>query len=290
MATADRLRYYAFWGGFYTSGAPKLKAFFEELLRPTNQSCDIHSVFHVNTKPLRDGTEGSGRVVAQYSGEPFYDFTDKFDLNLIMEPDDKAKRIVWCPLFSIGSYENNYWPRYSVPRVLTPKKRFCAFIVSNPRAEIRNRFFEKLSEYKHVDSCGLAMNNCGFTAPFDGYLEFLSQFKFMICFENTSSSHYITEKLHNAYLGGTIPIYWGCTNAKTWLNPNAFLQLEDDSEAGMDRLIERIIELDQDDTKYAAMHAELLLPNGEIPYEMRMETMQAKIVDIVGDGSVTSSG
>lgn len=289
MTSRDKFRYYAFWNGFYSSGAATLKAFFEELLRPVNKPIDIHSVFDIHKKTdLRSGVPENG-LVTQFSGEPFYDAPEKFDLNLIMEPDDKARRIVWCPLFSIGSYENNYWPLYAVPRPLTPKRRFCAFIVSNPRAHLRNRFFQKLSAYKHVDSCGMALNNCGFTAPFEGYLDFLSQFKFMICFENTSSSHYITEKLHNAYLGGTIPIYWGCTNAKTWLNSKAFLQLEDDSEAGMDALIQRIVELDQDDDKYAAMHAEVLLPNGEIPYDMRLETMQAKIVDIVGNGSVVST-
>lgn len=273
--------FYGFWSGFYASGATKLKAFFYELLKDAisgGKRVEIHSVFHVNKALIR---KREGTLVTQYSGEPFYDPPERFDLNLIMEPDDKAKKIVWCPLFSIGSYENNYWPLYWTPRVLKPKRRFCAFIVSNPRATIRNRFFEKLSAYKHVDSCGSAMNNCGFTAPFEGYLEFLQQFKFMICFENTSSSHYITEKLHNAWLGGTIPIYWGCTNAKLWLNGKAFLQLEDDSEEAMDKLVQRIVELDQNEGEYEAMFNELLLPSKEIPLEMRMETMQKKFVEIV---------
>lgn len=267
--------YYGFWSAFY-HGGQSLREFLEGLLLSTKKHVEIHSVFPVNTKPATiEGRED--RLVAQFSGEPNYHDPSKFDVNLIMEPTNIEKRIVWCPLFSIGSYESNYWPLYWTPRPAVPKKRFCAFVVSNPNAYVRNKFFHKLSQYKHIDSCGSAMNNVGFCAPREGYLNFLQQFKFMICFENTSTSHYITEKLHNAYLGGTIPIYWGCTNANKWLNSKAFLQLDNDTEEAMDALVRKIIELDQDDAKYAAMHDELLLPDGKIPDDMRVETMRAHV-------------
>lgn len=270
--------YFGFWPAFY-NGGKTLRAFLESLLT-SNNPVEVHSVFHVNKK-YPEKHPDKPKTIVQFSGEPFYDDPATFDVNLIMEPTDISKKIVWCPLFSVGSYELNYWPLYWTPRPMLPKRRFCAFVVSNPRAHVRNKFFEKLSAYKHIDSCGSAMNNCGFCAPREGYLEFLQQFKFMICFENTSSSHYITEKLHNAYLGGTIPIYWGCTKAKEWLNGKAFLQLEDDSDEAMDRLIKHIIELDQDDAKYAAMHQELLLPQKEIPRVMSIETMQQHVCEVL---------
>lgn len=271
------IEYYAFWQGFYNSGAKSLKAFFEAILSG-DRKYELHSVFPLCNRKLTPPNEGV--IKAHFSGEPFSDPPDGFDLNLVMEEDSREKKIVFCPLFAIGSYEHNYWPLYWTPRVYEPKKktRFCAFVVSNRDAKIRNRFFEKLSAYKRVDSCGLAMNNCGgFCAPREGYLEFLSQYKFMICFENTSKPYYITEKLHNAYLGGTIPIYWGCTNAKTWFNQNAFLQLEDTSEEAMDALIAKIIELDNDEEKYRNVFEELLLPSQEIPHDFRIETMRSKV-------------
>ena len=76
------------------------------------------------------------------------------------------------------------------------------------------------------------MNNTGIIAPRDEeeYMRFLQQFKFMICFENTASPNYLSEKILNAWIGGTIPIYWGAANSIKWLNPKAFLYLEDDSD------------------------------------------------------------
>lgn len=280
-----KIEYYAFWSGFYHDipETAKFCALFEQLFEHSPKPLvHIHSVFPENGGPIR---RDDNTLVVHYSGEPFFDPPHKFDLSLTMEPDNADTKNIWYPLFSIGSYEHNYWPLYSVPRPLNlpSKRRFCAFIVSNEKAHLRNRFFHKLCKYKHVDSCGWRMNNCGFRAPYEGYHDFLQQFKFMICFENTSKSHYITEKLYNAYLGGTIPIYWGCSNAKTWFNSKAFLALDDDaSDQAMDDLIAKIIELDNDDDKYAATHRELLLPDGDIPVDMKLSTIKQKINNALG--------
>ncbi len=280
MDNNSRFSYYGFWSGFYRDypNMTPFRAILESLFKHTNKNIDIHSVFPDRKIPIKSDTT---TLAVHYSGEPFHDPPDNFDLNLVMEADNQETKTVWCPLFSLGSYENKYWPLYWTPRhPPIAKSRFCAFIVTNEKAALRNRFFHKLSQYKRVDSCGWAMNNCGFRAPYEGYHNFLQQFKFMICFENTSKSHYITEKLYNAYLGGTIPIYWGCPNAQKWFNPKSFLYLDENaSDEAMDELIAKIIELDNDDVKYAAMHKELLLPNGQIPREMSLEAMQEKITN-----------
>jgi hypothetical protein len=41
------------------------------------------------------------------------------------------------------------------------KKKFCAFVVSNPANPVRNTAFQWLSDYKHVDSAGRVFNNTG---------------------------------------------------------------------------------------------------------------------------------
>ena len=43
----------------------------------------------------------------------------------------------------------------------------------------------------------------------DDHLSFLRKCKFYICLENTSAPGYVTEKLFDAFLTGSIPIYWG---------------------------------------------------------------------------------
>lgn len=43
-------------------------------------------------------------------------------------------------------------------------------------------------------------------------LKYLQQCQFNICFENTNSAGYVTEKIFQSLLSGSIPIYWGSKN------------------------------------------------------------------------------
>ena len=97
------------------------------------------------------------------------------------------------------------------------KKKFCAFIVSNPTNAVRNAAFQWLNEYKHVDSGGHLYNNVGdglFALAGGGggelkKMEFLRDYKFCITYENNSARGYTTEKYLHAKAAGCIPIYWG---------------------------------------------------------------------------------
>ena len=96
-----------------------------------------------------------------------------------------------------------------------PKSKFCCFVSSgNGEGEgykLRHDFFTILSQaYKHVDSAGGMHNNVGYCAPRgDQYIDWVSDYKFMICFENTQGAGYFSEKIFTPYAAGTIPIYWG---------------------------------------------------------------------------------
>lgn len=138
-------------------------------------------------------------------------------------------------------------------RILAGKTRFCSFIVSNyhPR---RNRhrvdFFHKLSRYKRVDSGGRILNNIGGPLP-EGQaakIAFLRSCKFNIAFENRSLPGYTTEKISGAMEARALPIYWGDPLIGEHFNPRSFLNYAD--FASEEALIEKIIELDRDDTKY----------------------------------------
>lgn len=88
------------------------------------------------------------------------------------------------------------------------RREFCSFVVSNGKAnEKRAKFFDVLSKYKKVHSAGKFKNNVGFLAK--DKIAFLRQYKFNICFENSYTNGYITEKIIDAKKAHTIPIYWG---------------------------------------------------------------------------------
>jgi hypothetical protein len=140
-------------------------------------------------------------------------------------------------------------------KILATKTKFCSFVVStyNPRKN-HNRvaFFQRLSKYKRVDSGGKAFNNIG--GPIPGFalergkIRFLRPYKFNIAFENKSLAGYTTEKIFEPMVSRCMPIYWGNPQIAQEFNPKSFINVSDfpNEEAA----IEKIIELDKDDSKY----------------------------------------
>lgn len=54
--------------------------------------------------------------------------------------------------------------------------------------------------------------------------EILKQYKFSICFENTSNMNgYITEKIFDCFHAGCVPIYWGAPNVLDYIPQNCFI-------------------------------------------------------------------
>ena len=137
-------------------------------------------------------------------------------------------------------------------------KKFCAFSVSNPSDLHRISFCKKLSKYKKVDSYGKVLKNCEYPkelleahkkAKGAGLNRFLlKEYKFNICFENSVADDYITEKLLNTMVGGAIPIYRGARNVGDYFNTGSFINYHD--YGSYDKMIEKVIELDNDDEKY----------------------------------------
>ena len=141
----------------------------------------------------------------------------------------------------------------NIAEIMAGKTRFCSFVVSNARrrkTHKRVEFFHRLCQYKQVDSGGAALNNIGRVIPYgmEPKLEFIRPSKFNIAFENNSVPGYTTEKIVDAMMARCVPIYWGNPKIAEEFNPKSFLNYHDfpNEEA----LIEKIIELDQDDAKY----------------------------------------
>jgi hypothetical protein len=151
-------------------------------------------------------------------------------------------------------------------KVLAAKTRFCGFVVSNAgsrKTRKRIDFFQRLSQYKRVDSGGRALNNIGGPLPGgpQGKFEFLRTCKFNIAFENESLPGYTTEKIVEAMWARSLPIYWGSPKIQEEFNTRSFLNYFDFPNE--DALIERIMELDRDDAKYLEVMREPYFPRNE---------------------------
>jgi hypothetical protein len=176
--------------------------------------------------------------------------------------------------------------KFTKRHIYNSKNNFCLFAVSNGGCKTRNDFFEILNKYKKVDSCGKFMNNMIEGCPHDhsskNYFDFISNYKFMICFENTSKPNYLTEKLINAYYNGTIPIYWGCSNIEDYVNMDSILYLKPDyRDNDVEDLINKIIYLDNNEDAYIKMYEETFFKNGVIPDEFNIDKIREKVYRIL---------
>jgi hypothetical protein len=124
------------------------------------------------------------------------------------------------------------------------QRGFCSFVASNPRAPERNAFLRILHRRRPVSSGGRAFNTTG--RPVGDKLSFLASHRFTICFENTSSPGYTTEKLIDAFTAGTIPIYWG--NEAVGLEFNRAAMLHAADFPSLNALADHVVAMSDDES------------------------------------------
>jgi hypothetical protein len=177
---------------------------------------------------------------------------------------DFGDRYLRYPLYYTYSNETNYAMenkhKCDVKKELEIKKDFCSITVSNDdRNPIFKLLFERLSEYKKVDSGGKWMNNIG--GRVKDKLAFDRTHKFSIVCENSASPGYTTEKIVQAYAANCIPIYWGDPDISKVFNTRSFINVAD--FASVDAVVDYVKQLDSDDNLYAAMQKEPALVSQE---------------------------
>lgn len=151
---------------------------------------------------------------------------------------------------------------------LACKTEFCDYIVSNGNGDpLRTEIFNKLCEYKKVDSGGRYMNNIG--GPVKNKLEFQKKHKFSIAFENGSMKGYTTEKIIHPFAAHSIPIYWGNPDIAKDFNSKSFINYFDFNS--IDDMIDYIIKVDNDDELYRSILKEPIFENGVVPERFTQE-------------------
>ncbi len=133
------------------------------------------------------------------------------------------------------------------------KTSFCSMTISNDnRDPIFKTLFEKLSNYKRVESGGKWNNNIGGRTK-DKYAFDLSH-KFSIVCENCAHPGYTTEKIVQAFAAKCIPIYWGDPTIGKIFNRKAFINVQDYNS--IDDVIETVKCIDNDEQLYYRMLSE----------------------------------
>jgi len=161
----------------------------------------------------------------------------------------------------VSNLDNLTQPRNITIENLSNKEGFCSFLTSNPiSGKYRTSFFRALSTYRKVHSGGKYFNNIG--EPVLNKTDFLKKHKFHIAFENSSSPGYTTEKIVEAYLSETIPIYWGNKLVGQDFNKKAFICVHDFD--GITDVINKVIELDNDNDQFLEMLNQPLFKDNDL--------------------------
>lgn len=159
------------------------------------------------------------------------------------------------------------------------KSGFCNFIYSNSFADpTRDQFFHLLNNKKKIDSLGKHLKNSElaiknrYTSDWrNSKVDIQKSFKFSIAFENSFAPGYTTEKLMHAFIANTIPIYWGNPYVTKDFNPLSFINCHD--YASLDNVIDRVLEIEQNNNEYLKMVNQPPFLNNLTPHNLERSTL-----------------
>ena len=158
-----------------------------------------------------------------------------FNLTFSYDLDDFENTNFYLPLFflymSIGDANKRPWKHSVKPsdclkarslseEFFKKKNGFVSSFINNPHPTRLRAIFE-LSKIGKVGVYGRSVGNY-----VENKIGTAGKYWFNLCFENDLYPGWVTEKVLEAWLAGTVPLYWGLDSAGI-LNPKAIVNLND---------------------------------------------------------------
>ncbi|ETK80854.1 hypothetical protein L915_13563 [Phytophthora nicotianae] len=225
----------------------------------SNPDVFIFSIFDADCEPMTN--DGCHEMIAYYMQEYLYPVEKDRASKVMMisgeaidtkELDDRVPLLssvsivprlqhVYLPVVSISFAErlrNNpteLLSSASRPLIDPSERRFCAYLYARCDRPHREYMFDLLNAVEPVDALGIC---AGSSRPPDKsykasrYAKWFNDeavtsyknYKFVVAFENSAEPGYVTEKLVNPLLAGSIPIYLGnSTTASQLFNPGSYI-------------------------------------------------------------------
>ncbi|MEI0559728.1 glycosyltransferase family 10 domain-containing protein [Brachyspira intermedia] len=192
--------------------------------------------------------------------------------------EDKYDNYVRFPIWIFynfnGLLDNKDYTKDDIKKVIdninnakSKKNKFASLVASHDATNIRTQMYNQISKIDYINCPGKLFHNDD-TLKQDynnDKIEYLKDFKFNICPENTISDGYVTEKLFDAFKAGCIPIYNGDENIElNFVNKNALLFFkkgEDNTE-----LIKEIEKLHRDDKLFDDFQKQIKIYDSMVDY------------------------
>jgi len=159
-------------------------------------------------------------------------------------------------------------PRSIEPNFINTKFGFASSFINNPQ-QTRLFVVKELSKISKVSVYGRSVGNY-----VEDKISEAEKFCFNLCFENDFYPGYVTEKILEAWLAKSIPIYWG-SDANNILNPKAYVNFND--FLSVNEFVKYILELYSDEKRMIEMISQPIL-NSNFDYESLVQLFVKKLV------------
>jgi len=282
-----RIKFENFWGGFpvhdnIITVALKLR----HRVEIVNDGADI--IVCQGPRPHKDNNavtiswfiESMNRI-----GEPNYDNCD-YSFNSCNLDDERNYRIpFWATQINWNNapaHDINRGPTYYVSleklcsREISHREKPCCSVASGTLGK-RADFYPAISQRIDVAHGGDFLRNTAEMVEKSGnsdYLEkieFISNFKSNLCFENDPRDGYVCEKILHAFYAGCLPIYWGPKNVGEDFNKKAFIDISDFSSD--EEAIDQIQEVLSDESKLLSYLQQPVFKDGKVPHHATPESL-----------------
>lgn len=181
--------------------------------------------------------------------------------------------------------------RHFTAAEIAARPYFANFIAGHESEyNLRGDFFKLLNEYKRVEAAGTYLNNMpgGKNVAQGAEKQALQRgCKFTLCFESTAQRGFATEKITDAFLSCTVPVYYGDPDIGQIFNTKAFVNVAD--YASLEEAAAAVRALDQDDAAYLAMLNTPPFVDANIPFAMQDE-LRAFLFQIAAQAGQTGPG
>ncbi|WP_297773642.1 glycosyltransferase family 10 [uncultured Roseovarius sp.] len=119
--------------------------------------------------------------------------------------------------FPMGGTWVPHWPDVDLT-----KHAMCSLIASAKRSQPGHRLRHEIADWARQTGQPIDIMGKGYK-PFDDKSEGLAPYRYSVVIENVRERNYFSEKLVDALLCGTIPIYWGAPNISDFFDPAAMM-------------------------------------------------------------------
>ena len=138
-------------------------------------------------------------------------------MNLLRLTHRRFHRVLTCDKALLSAIPNGVFFPFGgtwVPEwrgLALEKTRMCSLIASKKRSQEGHQLRHAMVDWVLANGIGLDVMGRGYQ-PFGDKADGLVPYRYSVVIENVRERNYFTEKLVDAILCKTVPIYWGCPN------------------------------------------------------------------------------